>query len=418
MSRPPLPPFTAASAAVKARAAEDAWNSRDPERIALAYSEDSWWRNRSTFLQGRAAIVEFLTGKWERELDYRLVKEVWAHTGDVIAVRFAYEYHDADGQWFRAYGNENWRFDDAGLMTHRHAASSRRRDRRVGPQVLLGPSGPRPADHPGLSDLGCEPRRRAPTTTSEYRQNRCRRIRAPGTTRRATARTCARVASGGAVGAVMATGRSAEPRRRVCSAPTARFAGSDGGPARSRNPRPAGPRGRRASPRGRRGRAGARARPRGGRGAGRRGPSPRRTAGSSAVSRSPHRNSIPSESPVAVRTTAGSTSIPVTRSARRASRRANSPVPQPTSRRSRTAGELPLDPPVVGSVVVPRVRRVPRVAPGEEPAGQRGTPASAAMRWTVSSSRTNSSSPSPGEGIDRTLENTVPASSTSTSRAP
>ncbi|GAB3458111.1 nuclear transport factor 2 family protein [Kineococcus endophyticus] len=154
MSRPPLPPFTAASAAVKARAAEDAWNSRDPERIALAYSEDSWWRNRSTFLQGRAAIVEFLTGKWERELDYRLIKEVWAHTGDVIAVRFAYEYHDADGQWFRAHGNENWRFDDAGLMTHRHASINDVAIAESERKFSWDLSGPRPADHPGLSDLG------------------------------------------------------------------------------------------------------------------------------------------------------------------------------------------------------------------------------------------------------------------------
>ena len=154
MSRPPLPPFTADSAAVKARAAEDAWNSRDPERIALAYSEDSWWRNRSTFVQGRAAIVEFLTGKWERELDYRLIKEVWAHTGDVIAVRFAYEYHDADGQWFRAHGNENWRFDADGLMTHRHASINDVAIAESERKFFWDNAGPRPADHPGLSDLG------------------------------------------------------------------------------------------------------------------------------------------------------------------------------------------------------------------------------------------------------------------------
>ncbi len=154
MSRPPLPPFTAASAAAKARAAEDAWNSRDPERIALAYSEDSWWRNRSTFLQGRAAIVEFLTGKWERELDYRLVKEVWAHTDEVIAVRFAYEYHDADGRWFRAYGNENWRFDGDGLMTHRHASINDVAIAESDRKFRWDATGPRPADHPGLSELG------------------------------------------------------------------------------------------------------------------------------------------------------------------------------------------------------------------------------------------------------------------------
>ncbi|PRY12599.1 DUF1348 family protein [Kineococcus rhizosphaerae] len=154
MSRPPLPPFTADSAAAKARAAEDAWNSRDPERISLAYSEDSWWRNRSTFLQGRAAIVEFLAGKWERELDYRLVKEVWAHTDDVIAVRFAYEYHDADGRWFRAYGNENWRFDGDGLMTHRHASINDVAIEESERKFHWDAPGPRPADHPGLSDLG------------------------------------------------------------------------------------------------------------------------------------------------------------------------------------------------------------------------------------------------------------------------
>ncbi|MCE0537784.1 nuclear transport factor 2 family protein [Kineosporia rhizophila] len=154
MSRPPLPPFTEASAIQKARIAEDAWNTCDPERISLAYSEDSWWRNRSTFAQGRAAIVEFLTGKWERELDYRLIKELWAYTGDVIAVRFAYEYHNAEGQWFRAYGNENWRFDQDGLMTHRHASINDVAIEESERKFFWDTSGPRPADHPGLSELG------------------------------------------------------------------------------------------------------------------------------------------------------------------------------------------------------------------------------------------------------------------------
>ncbi len=154
MSRPPLPPFTASTAAQKVRTAEDGWNTRDPQRIALAYSEDSRWRNRSTFVQGRGAIVDFLTGKWERELDYRLIKELWAFTDDVIAVRFAYEYHDAQGQWFRAYGNENWRFDQDGLMTHRHASINDLAIAESERKFLWESSGPRPADHPGLSELG------------------------------------------------------------------------------------------------------------------------------------------------------------------------------------------------------------------------------------------------------------------------
>lgn len=154
MSRPPLPPFTEATAIQKVRAAEDAWNTRDPERISLAYSEDSWWRNRSTFVQGRAAIVEFLAGKWDRELDYRLIKELWAYTGDVIAVRFAYEYREATGQWFRAYGNENWHFDKDGLMTHRHASINDVAIEESDRMFFWDAGGPRPADHPGLSDLG------------------------------------------------------------------------------------------------------------------------------------------------------------------------------------------------------------------------------------------------------------------------
>ena len=120
--RPPVPPFTEETARQKVQAAEDAWNTRDPERVALAYTEDSEWRNRDTFLTGRRAIVDFLTAKWQRELGYRLRKELWAHTGDRIAVRFEYEYHDTDGRWFRAYGNENWEFDANGLMRRRYAS--------------------------------------------------------------------------------------------------------------------------------------------------------------------------------------------------------------------------------------------------------------------------------------------------------
>src|ERR1700759_557951 len=122
MSRPPLPPFTAETAAQKARLAEDAWNTRDPARVALAYTPDSGWRNRSEFMQGREAIEAFLTRKWARELDYRLIKEVWTFGGNRIAVRFAYEWHDDSGNWFRSYGNENWEFGLDGLMNHRHAS--------------------------------------------------------------------------------------------------------------------------------------------------------------------------------------------------------------------------------------------------------------------------------------------------------
>ena len=122
MARPPLPPFTRETAIEKVRLAEDGWNSRNPEKVALAYTVDSRWRNRAEFVTGRAEIVAFLTRKWERELDYRLIKELWAHDGNRIAVRFAYEYHDDSGNWFRAYGNENWEFDENGEMTHRHAS--------------------------------------------------------------------------------------------------------------------------------------------------------------------------------------------------------------------------------------------------------------------------------------------------------
>lgn len=120
--RPPVPPFTEATARLKIQAAEDAWNSRDPERVSLAYTEDTEWRNRAEFLRGRAQVVEFLRRKWSRELDYRLKKELWAFQGDRIAVRFEYEFHDATGQWWRAYGNENWEFDERGLMRKRFAS--------------------------------------------------------------------------------------------------------------------------------------------------------------------------------------------------------------------------------------------------------------------------------------------------------
>ena len=153
MSRPPLPPFTPETAAQKVRLAEDAWNSRDPARVALAYTEDSRWRNRSEFLQGRAAIEAFLTRKWQQEREYRLIKELWTFAGNRIAVRFAYESHDAAGQWQRSYGNENWEFDEHGLMRLRYAsindlpiADSERK--------FHWPQGRRPDDHPSLSALG------------------------------------------------------------------------------------------------------------------------------------------------------------------------------------------------------------------------------------------------------------------------
>jgi uncharacterized protein len=152
--RPPFPPFTRETAIQKIRAAEDGWNSCDPERVSLAYTIDSKWRNRSEFLQGRPAIVDFLTRKWVRELDYRLIKELWAFTDDRIAVRFAYEFHDDSGNWFRAYGNENWEFDTHGLMRFRHASINdlpiQARERKF----HWDRTHPRPADHPGLSELG------------------------------------------------------------------------------------------------------------------------------------------------------------------------------------------------------------------------------------------------------------------------
>ena len=153
MSRPPLPPFTQQSAAEKVRLAEDGWNSRDPARVALAYTADSAWRNRADFLNGRAAIEAFLTRKWSRELDYRLVKELWAHDGNRIAVRFAYEYRDDSGSWFRAYGNENWEFDADGLM-RRRIASINEHPISEGERKFHWLLGRRPDDHPGLSELG------------------------------------------------------------------------------------------------------------------------------------------------------------------------------------------------------------------------------------------------------------------------
>ncbi len=153
MSRPPLPPFTDDTARAKVRLAEDGWNSRNPEQVALAYTPDSIWRNRVAFVRGRAAIIDLLTAKWRRELDYRLIKELWAHAGNRIAVRFAYEWHDDSGNWFRAYGNENWEFDADGLMAHRHA-SINEMPITAAERRLHWPLGRRPDDHPGLSDLG------------------------------------------------------------------------------------------------------------------------------------------------------------------------------------------------------------------------------------------------------------------------
>jgi hypothetical protein len=152
-TRPPLPPFTAESAAQKVRLAEDAWNSRDPARVVLAYSDDSRWRNRAEFLQGREAIRAFLRRKWDRELDYRLIKQLWAFQDERIAVRFAYEWRDDAGQWFRAYGNENWEFDHRGLM-RRRIASINDLPIAAADRKFHWPQGRRPDDHPGLSDLG------------------------------------------------------------------------------------------------------------------------------------------------------------------------------------------------------------------------------------------------------------------------
>lgn len=152
--RPPLPPFTRETAITKVRMAEDAWNSREPARIALAYTADSQWRNRSRFITGRADIATFLADKWQREQDYRLIKELWAYTDDRIAVRFQYEYHNADGTWFRAYGNENWEFDEHGLMRVRQASINDVPIEQSERKFHWTAPGPRPADHPGLTALG------------------------------------------------------------------------------------------------------------------------------------------------------------------------------------------------------------------------------------------------------------------------
>jgi nuclear transport factor 2 (NTF2) superfamily protein len=151
--RPPLPPFDVISATQKVRMAEDAWNTRNPQRVSLAYTPDSVWRNRAEFLSGREAIVQFLVRKWNKELDYRLIKELWAFHADRIAVRFAYEWHDDSGNWFRSYGNENWEFDEHGFM-RRRIASINDRPIQESERKYHWPLGPRPADHAGLSELG------------------------------------------------------------------------------------------------------------------------------------------------------------------------------------------------------------------------------------------------------------------------
>ena len=153
MARPPVPPFTLESATQKVRLAEDGWNSRDPEKVSLAYTVNSVWRNRAEFITGREAIVAFLTRKWAKELDYRLIKELWAFTGNRIAVRFAYEWHDDSGNWFRSYGNENWEFDAEGLMRHRIASIN---DQPIAEsqRKYFWPAGRRPDEHPGLTELG------------------------------------------------------------------------------------------------------------------------------------------------------------------------------------------------------------------------------------------------------------------------
>jgi len=153
-ARPPLPPFTRETAIDKVRKAEDAWNTRDPERVSLAYTVDSRWRNRSEFFTGRAAIIAFLTRKWAAETEYRLIKELWAFGDDRIAVRFAYEWHDATGAWFRSYGNENWAFDELGLMRERHASINDVAIAAGERKFLWDRRARRPVDHPGLSDLG------------------------------------------------------------------------------------------------------------------------------------------------------------------------------------------------------------------------------------------------------------------------
>ena len=151
--RPPFPPFSIETATLKVRLAEDAWNSRDPHRVSQAYTPDSVWRNRAEFLSGRDEIIQFLTRKWNRELDYRLIKQLWAYSENRIAVRFAYEWHDDSGNWFRSYGNENWEFDEQGFMRLRIASIN---DLRITPEErkYTWPLGRRPDDYPGLSELG------------------------------------------------------------------------------------------------------------------------------------------------------------------------------------------------------------------------------------------------------------------------
>ena len=154
MTRPPLPPFTRDTAIQKVRLAEDGWNTRDPQKVSLAYTEDCHWRNRAEFVTGRADIVALLTRKWTRELDYRLIKELWAFEGNRIAVRFAYEYHDDSGQWYRAYGNENWEFAADGLMQRRLASINETPIAAADRKFHWDANASRPADHPGLSDFG------------------------------------------------------------------------------------------------------------------------------------------------------------------------------------------------------------------------------------------------------------------------
>ncbi len=151
--RPPLPPFTRESAIEKVRLAEDGWNSRDPQRVSLAYTLDTQWRNRAEFAHNREEAKAFLTRKWAKELDYRLIKELWAFTGNRIAVRYAYEWHDDSGNWFRSYGNENWLFDASGLMAQRHASINDIAITEADRKFRWDLAGPRPADHPGLSEL-------------------------------------------------------------------------------------------------------------------------------------------------------------------------------------------------------------------------------------------------------------------------
>jgi nuclear transport factor 2 (NTF2) superfamily protein len=153
MSRPPLPPFSFDQAIIKVRKAEDAWNGKNPSAVALAYTEDTRWRNRAEFINGREEVEAFLKRKWAKELDYRLIKEIWAHSDNRIAVRFAYEWHDDSGQWYRSYGNENWEFDEHGYMAVRHASIN---DLAIdeSERKFHWPSGPRPDGHPSLTDLG------------------------------------------------------------------------------------------------------------------------------------------------------------------------------------------------------------------------------------------------------------------------